>query len=113
MVKNLLNKTKWKKLLPKVSPQIVVLPRNQTVSEGNTIKFLCKATGFPKLAITWKFNNGNLSSLATEKNTEEGHQLLLPNVTKDMEGTYKCTAENKANTTSSTSTLRILGKYLK
>ena len=34
-------------------------------------------------------------------------------MTKNMEGTYKCTAENKAGRVSSTATLRILGKYLK
>ena len=28
-----------------------------------------------------------------------------------MNGTYKCTAENKANTTSSSATLRVYGKF--
>ena len=28
-----------------------------------------------------------------------------------MYGTYKCTAENKANTTSSSATLRVYGKF--
>ena len=88
-------------------------PRNQTVPEGKTIKFICRATGFPKPAITWTFNDGSLPSLAIVKHTEEGYQLLLPNVTKNMKGTFKCTAENKASKASSTSTLRILGKYLK
>lgn len=98
-------------MLPKVSPQIVVSPRNQTVPEGNTTKFFCKATGFPKPTVSWKFNDGRLPSLAIEKHTEVGSNLFLSNVTKDVEGTYRCTAENKANTTSSISTLRVLGKY--
>jgi len=87
-----------------------VSPRNQTVPEGKTVKFICKATGMPKPAITWRFNNGSVPSLAIVKHTEEGYQLVLPNVTKNMEGTFKCTAENKASKASSTSTLRILGE---
>ncbi len=98
-------------MLPKVSPQIVVSTRNQTVPEGNTTELFCKATGFPKPTVSWKFNDGRLPSRAFEKPTEDGSNLLLPNVTKDMEGTYRCTAENKANTTSLTSTLRVLGEY--
>ena len=99
-------------MLSKVSPQIVLSPRNRTVPEGNTTHFLCKATGFPKPTVAWTFNDGNLPSFAFEKHTEEGSHLLLKNVTKDMEGTYRCRAENKANATSSTSTLLVLGKYL-
>ena len=100
-------------LFPIVFPQINVSPANQTVPEGKTAWFVCKATGFPKPAITWKFNDGSLPSLSIENHTEEEYQLFLPNVTKNMEGTYRCTAENKAGRASSTSTLRILGKYLK
>ena len=107
-------KNQWKIILfPEVSPQIIVPPRNQTVPEGETAVLICKATGFPKPAITWTFNDRSLPSLAIEKHTEEGHQLVLQNVTKYMEGTYKCTATNKASRASSTSSLRILGKYIK
>ena len=100
-------------LFPKVFPQAIVSPRNQTVPEGKTAKLICKATGMPKPTVTWRFNNGNLPSLAIVNHTEEGYQLVLPNVTKNMQGTFKCTAETKASKASSTSTLRILGKYLK
>ena len=100
-------------LFPKVSPQIFVSPRNQTVSEGKTAVLICKATGFSKPAITWTFNDRSLPSLAIEKHTEEGYQLLLQNVSKYMEGIYKCTAKNKARSASSTSSLRILGKCIK
>ena len=97
-------------LLSKVSPQIVLSPRNLTVPEGNTTEFFCKVIGFPKPAVTWKFNNGTLPPLAIEKHSEVGSYLLLPNVTKDMEGSYKCTAKNKAKATSATSTLCVLGR---
>ena len=100
-------------LFPKVFPQIFVSPRNQSVPEGTTAILICKATGFPKPAITWTFNDRRLPSLAIEKHTKEGYQLVLQNVTKYMEGTYKCTAKNKASRASSTSSLRILGKYIK
>ena len=88
-------------------------PRNQTVPEGKTAVLICKATGFPKPAITWTFNDRSVPSLAIEKHTEEGYQLLLQNVTKYMEGIYKCTAKNKASKASSTASLGILGKYIK
>ena len=35
----------------------------------------------------------------------------MPSVTKRMNGTYKCTAKNKANTISSSATLRVYGKF--
>lgn len=85
-------------------------PRNQSIAEGKTAKLICEATGFPKPAITWTFNDRSLPSLAIEKHTKEGYQLLLQNVAKYMEGTYKCTAKNKAGAASSTSSLRILRK---
>ena len=80
------NTAKWKILFFKVSPQITVSPRNQSIPEGKTAKLICKATGFPKPAMTWTFNDGSLPSLAIEKYTKEGYQLLLQNVTKYMEG---------------------------
>ncbi|XP_066030549.1 fibroblast growth factor receptor 2-like [Pocillopora verrucosa] len=42
---------------------------------------------------------------------DEGESFLVsPSVTKWMNGTYKCTAKNKANTTSSSASLRVYGK---
>ena len=43
---------------------------------------------------------------------DEGESFLVsPSVTKWMNGTYKCTAKNKANTTSSSASLRVYGKF--
>ena len=43
---------------------------------------------------------------------DEGESFLVsPSVTKGMSGTYRCTAKNKANKTSSSATLRVYGKF--
>ena len=48
-------------------------PRNQSIAEGKTAKLICKATGFPKPAITWTFNDRSLPSLAIETHINEGN----------------------------------------
>ena len=61
--------------------------------------------------MVWTFNNGDLPSGINQTDHEEESFLVLPSVTKGMNGTYKCTAKNKANTTSSSATLRVYGKF--
>ncbi|KAL9959877.1 hypothetical protein ACROYT_G033247 [Oculina patagonica] len=93
-----------------VSPQVDVSPKNQTVPEGNSANLTCKARGVPKPTTAWNFNNGDLPSNAVENYIDEGSFLQLSNTTKDMEGTYTCTAKNKVNATTSAATLRVLEK---
>lgn len=86
-------------------------PRNQTVPEGKATNISCKATGVPKPTITWKFKGEDVPSGAIVNDIEEGTLLQLRNTTKGMEGTYECTAENKANTTASSATIHVLGNF--
>ena len=97
----------------KVSPQIYVSPRNKSVPEGHPENFSCKATGVPKPTFSWKFNDGYLPSGISQASLSEGSFLELPYTTKRMEGIYKCTAENKANTTTSSAYLHVFGKQKK
>ena len=97
----------------KVSPQIYVSPRNKSVPEGYPANFTCKATGVPKPTLSWKFNDGDLPSGVNQASLFEGSFLELSNTTKQMEGVYKCTAENKANTTTSSAYLHVFGKERK
>ncbi|KAJ7388610.1 Hemicentin-1 [Desmophyllum pertusum] len=90
-----------------VSPQVYVSPRNQSVPEGYPTNFTCKATGIPKPTLSWNFNDGDLPSGVSQSDTKEGSFLELLNTTKSMEGTYKCTAKNKANATTSSAILRV------
>ena len=96
----------------KVSPQIYVSPRNKSVPEGHPVNFSCKATGVPKPTFSWTFNDGDLPSGINETSHGEGSFLELPYTTKHMEGIYKCTAENKANTTTSSAYLHVFGKQI-
>ncbi|CAH3155132.1 unnamed protein product, partial [Pocillopora meandrina] len=93
-----------------VFPQIIKPPINQSVTEGNSVNFSCRATGVPTPTLVWVFNNGDLPSGINQFNHKGESFLEFLSVTKGMEGTYKCEAKNKANTTSSSATLRVYGK---
>ena len=92
------------------SPQAFVSPSNQTVPEGKPANISCKATGFPKPTLRWTFSeHGDLPQGAVVEYNESRSLLKLKNVSKLMAGTYKCTAKNKANSTTATASLRVLG----
>ena len=94
-----------------VFPQIIEPPINQSVTEGNSVNFSCRATGVPTPTLVWVFNNGDLPSDINQFNDKGESFLEFLSVTKGMEGIYKCEAKNKANTTSSSATLRVYGKF--
>ena len=85
-------------------------PSNQTIPDGKPANISCKASGFPKPTIRWTFSEDrDLPQGAVVEYNESGSFLKLKNVSKLMAGTYKCTAKNKANSTTATATLRVLG----
>ena len=97
--------------MPQVSPKIIQPLLRQSVTEGYPVNLSCVASGIPTPTLVWTFNNGDLPSGINQTDHEEESFLVLPSVTKRMNGTYKCTAKNKANTTSSSATLRVYGKF--
>ena len=94
-----------------VSPKIITPPISRYVTEGDRVDLICRASGVPKPTLVWTFNNGNLPSGINQFNREGESNLVLPSVTKEMNGTYKCTAKNKANSISSSAALRVYGKH--
>jgi len=60
--------------------------------------------------LSWKFNDAELPSGVNQSSLGEGSFLELPYTTIQMEGIYKCTAENKANATTSSAYLHVFGK---
>ena len=97
-----------------VSPQILLSPINQSVTDGDPVNFTCRATGVPTPNLTWTFNGGKLP-FGINQNNYEGDSFLesflqMQKITKEMEGTYKCTAENKANRISYSITLQVFGR---
>ncbi|CAH3153640.1 unnamed protein product, partial [Pocillopora meandrina] len=93
-----------------VSPQIIEPPKSQFLTEGYPVNLNCVASGIPTPTFVWTFNNGDLPSGINQTDHEEESFLVSASVTKGMSGTYKCTAKNKANKTSSSATLRVYGK---
>ena len=97
--------------LLQVSPQIIEPPKNKFLTEGYSVNLGCVASGIPTPTFVWTFNNDDLPSGINQTDYEGESFLVSPSVTKGMNGTYKCTAKNKANTTSSSATLRVYGKF--
>ena len=97
--------------LLQVSPQIFQPPKSQFLTEGYPVNLSCVALGIPTPTFVWTFNNGDLPSGFNQTDHEEESFLVSLSVTKGLNGTYKCTAKNKANTTSSSATLRVYGKF--
>ena len=93
-----------------VSPQIITPPISRYVTEGDRVDLICRASGVPEPTLVWTFNNGNLPSGINQFNRKGESNLVLPSVTKEMNGTYKCTAKNKANTAAYSAALRVYGK---
>ena len=75
------------------------------------MNFSCRASGVPTPTLVWVFNNADLPSGINQYSYEGESFLKLLSVKKGMEGTYKCEAKNKANTSISSATLRVYGKF--
>ena len=85
-------------------------PSNQTIPDGKPANISCKASGFPKPTIRWTFSEDrDLPQGAVVEYNESRSFLKLKKVSEVMAGTYKCTAKNKANSTTATAILRVLG----
>ena len=98
-----------------VCPQIKLSPVNQSVIDGDPVNFTCRATGVPTPKLTWTFDGGRLPLGINEKNFKgdlfQESFLKIQRATKKMEGTYKCTAKNKANGTSYSTILQVFGRF--
>ena len=98
-----------------VSPQILLSPVNQSVSDGDPVNFTCRATGVPRPKLTWTLDGQKLPLGINQRKFERDSFLEsfleMQRATKEMAGTYKCTAENKANRTSYSTTLQVFGRF--
>ena len=98
-----------------VSPQILLSPVNQSVSDGDPVNFTCRVTGVPRPKLTWTLDGRKLPLGINQRKFERDSFLEsfleMQRATKEMAGTYKCTAENKANRTSYSTTLQVFGRF--
>ena len=97
-----------------VSPQILLSPVHQSVIDGDPVNFTCRATGVPRPKLTWTLDGRKLPLGINQRKFERDSFLEsfleMQRATKEMAGTYKCTAENKANRTSYSTTLQVFGR---
>ena len=98
-----------------VSPQILLSPVNQSVSDGDPVNFTCRVTGVPRPKLTWTLDGRKLPLGINQRKFERDSFLEsfleMQRATKEMAGTYKCTAENKANRTSYSTKLQVFGRF--
>ncbi|XP_066023936.1 fibroblast growth factor receptor 4-like isoform X2 [Pocillopora verrucosa] len=94
-----------------LAPELVEVPRNQSIDIGANVTFNCTATGLPKLSISWIKNSDssalqtnsrvtfsssyNNSSSSKNHKTMQG-QLLITGAKKEDFGKYQCEAKNSA-----------------
>ena len=98
-----------------VSPEILLSPVHQFVIDGDPVNFTCRATGVPRPKLTWTLDGQKLPLGINQRKFERDSFLEsfleMQRATKEMAGTYKCTAENKANRTSYSTTLQVFGRF--
>lgn len=62
-------------------------PQSVTVTEGETVRLSCAATGTPTPVLTWAFGSRQLQP-------QSDGTLVIQAVTKSDEGDYECAASN-------------------
>ena len=91
-----------------LAPELVEVPRNQSIDIGANVTFNCTATGLPKPSISWIKNNdssalqsnprvtfiNNPNSLTNQKTPHS--QLFITGTKKEDFGKYQCEAKNSA-----------------
>ncbi|VDK19529.1 unnamed protein product, partial [Anisakis simplex] len=82
-------------LIASSPPVIAEGPESQTVDEGATVHFKCKAKAQPRPAITWFFEGSEISMLRGHFHvSDDESELTVSRVTKQDDGTYSCMAGN-------------------
>ena len=74
-------------------PEVIISPKDQTVSENQTATFYCSATGNPRPTVTWSKVNGSLKDKHAIRKQNDG-RLEVTNSNFNDSGKYLCTAVN-------------------
>ena len=83
---------------------VQVFQQEMTVNYGQTVRLECQADALPAADIVWMKDGFEVSSI---KLSENSVTLNLENVTKDMEGTYVCSATNNLGSHEQTFSLSV------
>ena len=85
-----------------VPPVMILRPaEDYRVFEGDEVRLECHASGIPRPKISWK-HNGNLVA-------EKQDALVIKEMKRKDNGTYKCIARNEAGKVTATTILSIKG----
>ncbi|EGT58022.1 hypothetical protein CAEBREN_29713 [Caenorhabditis brenneri] len=84
---------------PKIKNPVVTITRN----EGEEFILECDAEGNPTPTLKWEYNSPRSARISSSSNTipdearvvNDGHTLVVSNVTDDHTGVYKCFAVNE------------------
>ena len=89
-------------------PVFIMTPRNQTIRQGKSVVFLCRAVGSGKVELKW-FKNGLPLQPAT-RILLAGSNLVFTEVAYSDEGKYTCQASNEAGMIKADAHLRVINK---
>lgn len=93
--------------LVKKPPEVFVSPTNQSVFEGEKVKFHCKAIGIPTPTISWIRKGSELPDTAVQA---EPGILKIESAMSGDEGLYVCTARNSEGSETASVKLEVQGK---
>ncbi|XP_074650351.1 opioid-binding protein/cell adhesion molecule homolog [Tubulanus polymorphus] len=87
--------SKMIKLTVNYAPRLQGTVSQVIVSEGNTLRLICNATGSPTPRVTWyRISDTNFGHDEKIKYTAEGEVLVIHNATRYCQDIYECVADN-------------------
>ncbi|XP_050360925.1 peroxidasin [Nymphalis io] len=90
-----------------VAPAFITVPKDQTVTIGDTAQFMCTARGVPKPVITWYRNTMVLPPNENIVLRNDNQNLTIIETTDDDDGLYHCRAENSEGLTEISAVLKV------
>nr|XP_015222284.1 PREDICTED: uncharacterized protein LOC107079839 [Lepisosteus oculatus] len=94
---NIIGQSRMTAILQIAAPPVIISFENEiNCSEGATVVFLCEAVGDRPIRYSW-YRKGNETQISLPKMVIDEHgSLHISNVSRNDEGVYHCTAENRA-----------------
>ncbi|XP_072930563.1 peroxidasin [Epargyreus clarus] len=90
-----------------VAPAFIIVPKDLTVTIGDTAQFTCTARGVPKPTMTWYRNTMALPAGDNIIFRDDNQNLTIIEVTQDDAGLYHCRAENSEGLTEISAILKV------
>uniref|UniRef100_A0A674F2E0 Ig-like domain-containing protein n=1 Tax=Salmo trutta TaxID=8032 RepID=A0A674F2E0_SALTR len=81
----------------KTKPEIVLLPENANVQEGEIARFRCRVTGYPTPKVNWYLNGYQIQPskyCIVVKNPDGSGFINMKGIQKEDSGLYTCRASN-------------------